>query len=306
MVKNRMGIKILSKELAIGVNISIVIKRSTKTRSRWLLPPQHQRHLYSLKWLFLVGYSKHTACNHYHKDLTSLFLSIDYQRLVTRKHTACNPYLDSHFLESPQGDYWWLITRNTQRVTITTNPLTGATYKHNMPTIDTYPDYTIIRLHNNQVTQQSDYTQLHTAIRLHTQRLHYTWQSDYTAPSHRTILFDPFFKKTNCLVSIGVSLTWGAAFLAFPNQRRSDSPRTEPSSYVGVEPLLRLILLRSVLATTMAFPRGDDMGAGRGFFNVGRGAERCGKQLVAGLWALSGSDLRKKSEKERRKGHGRR
>ena len=164
--------------------------------------------------------------------------------------------------------------------------------------------YTTIRLHNNQVTQQSTYTdiRLHTIthndqIRLHTQRSDYTRQSDYTEPSHRTILFDPFFKKTKHLVSTGVSLTWGATFLAFPNQRRSDSPQTEPSSYIGVEPLLRLIFLRSVLAMMMVFPRGGD---------VGRGAERCGKQLAAGSWALGGSDLRKKSDKERRKGGGRR
>ena len=57
---------------------------------------------------------------------------------------------------------------------------------------------------------------------------------------------------------------------------------TEPSSYIGVEPFLRLTLLRPVLATTISFPRGGDVGAGRRFSDVGRGAKQCGKQSAAG------------------------
>ena len=56
----------------------------------------------------------------------------------------------------------------------------------------------------------------------------------------------------------------------------------------------------SDLATTMTFPHGGNVGAGRDFSDVGSGTEWCGKQSVAKPWALGGNGLRKKSEKERR------
>ena len=91
--------------------------------------------------------------------------------------------------------------------------------------------------------------------------------------------------------------------MVFLNQRRSDSPRIEPSSYVGVEPLLRLTLLRSVLATTMSFPCGGDVVLGE-FYLIWEGARNGVETIGCGAVAEGRNVKQTKKKEKRRKGGG--